>query len=346
MERRLDAILKRQAKLERQVRAQARESPASDATSALERLAETMGKFNPQAVVPNNPGPYEGGQEFLRWKKYVVRCARANDWTVQDLTARMAQFLDGPAWATFERLRGTDSIPDSVEGLLDAIGAVHCDVRGALRDAKLRFRTRKQKPNESVHHFLTVFEALAIESQATEASKVQTFTDNVCPEIGEALMRKGVETWAETRAAAVLEQRIKDARKDKTVRVAHLRTDDDGDDEAYETALAAVNAIQTRQAWRQQGYTTGGQRSQDTRRPQEPERHDRLEQQLHVLTQMVGSLADRLSATAQQQATADLRGAPRRCYACNEPGHFARECPHQGNGMGARDPAPARAPQP
>jgi hypothetical protein len=177
MERRLDAILKRQAKLERQVRAQARESPASDATSALERLAETMGKFNPQAVVPNNPGPYEGGQEFLRWKKYVVRCARANGWTVQELTSRMAQFLDGPAWATFERLRGAGSIPDTIEGLLDAIGAVHCDVRGALRDAKLRFRTRKQKPAESVHQFLAVFEALAIESQATEASKVQTFTD-------------------------------------------------------------------------------------------------------------------------------------------------------------------------
>jgi hypothetical protein len=345
LERRITKMVREQTLLQG---ARARESPASDATDLLERLADTMGKIKPQTVVPNNPGPYEGGQEFLRWKKYVMRCTRANKWSMEELTDRMAQFLDGPAWVTFERLRDDDALPEDIEGLLDAIGEVHCDVRGALRDARQRFRTRRQRPSESVHQFLAVFEALATESQASESSKVQTFIDNVCPEVGEALMRKGVERWAETRAAAVLEQRIRDARKDKTARVAHLRTEE-VDDEAYETALAMVNAIQDRPSWYQRGQGFAGYRGQDSRRPQDlgaRNEYGGLGEKIDALTRAVETLVARQEAPVPPPPRSwEGRGAPRKCYRCGEPGHIARDCP-QGNGQGARDAAPAQAPQP
>jgi hypothetical protein len=347
LERRIAKMARDQARLERQLKTRVRESPISDATDVLERLADTMGRINPQTIVPNNPGPYEGGQEFLRWKKYVMRCARANRWSTEELTDRMAQFLDGPAWVTFEQLREDDALPADIERLLDAIGNVHCDVRGALRDARQRFRTRRQRPSESVHQFLAVFEALANESQATESSKVQTFIDNVCSEIGEALMRKGVENWAETRAAAVLEQRIRNSRKDKPAQVAHLRMDED-DDEGYETALAAVNAIQDRQAWYQRGQGFNGYRGQDTRRPQEMGARNEiggLGERIEALTRAVETLVARQGVPNPQPRPWEGRGAPRRCYLCGEPGHIARECP-KGNAQGARDAAPAQAPQP
>ena len=325
-----------------------------DSTTMIGQIAEALASMAPQILVPNDPGPYEGGQDFPRWRKFVLRCQKTNSWSRDQLVCRMGQFLDGPAWLTFERMRDRDELPDDIGEMLDAVGRKHCDLQGAKRDAGYKFRMRRQRAGENIHQFLAAFEALASDCGASEDAKMRTFIENVCAEASDALTRLGADTWAELRSAAVREQHVMDNRRARVAQVANLRQRErDLEDEEYETALAAVNAVQQRQQpWFQRGPGYEGHRGQDTRSEYEPararqggayqaERLPGVEQKLDQLVELMKQLLGGRVAQEQMQGGGQQG---RRCYRCDEAGHFARECPKQGNGRGARVDVQPQAP--
>lgn len=195
--------------------------------------------------VPGDPGPYEGGQGFLRWKTYVLRCQRTNAWSPRQLQDRMGQFLDGPAWTTFERLRDAGELPLDAAGMLDAIGQTHCDLQGAVKIAEDNFMRRRQRPAESLYSFIEHFEALAAECRADERFMMRTFLQNVNVDAREALIRRDARSWTELRAAAMLEERVQlsrlqDRPEPSRVHAVHW---DEAPEEAWDQAqLAAVQA--------------------------------------------------------------------------------------------------------
>jgi hypothetical protein len=359
LEAQLEALRKAQEGLARQLQTQTTKR-APDNT--MEQLAGALSRLVPRVEVPNNPGPYEGGQDFPKWRRYLLRCAQANRWTQEELVERLPQYLDGPAWSTFESLRARGLLADDIEEVLDQIGTAHCDMQGAKRDAELRFKARKQRGGESIPQFLSIFESLATDCGASDKKKREVFVENVVPDIAGVLMRRQAKTWTEMRDAAVLEQQIIDSQKSRRVtQVAHLYQG--SYQEELDAHTAAVQAVQDRQTanWHHQrgGMPPGW--SQDARAdgvrggPQQPpDDRDKWEARFDALTRLVEQLArtqaqPRVSASSNQGRGAGQGGQDsgwadrRRCYQCGGIGHLARQCPRSGNGADARVMDPAQA---
>jgi hypothetical protein len=331
-------------------------APGSDSTEAIERMAEALAKIKPQVAVPGDPGPYEGGQDFHRWRKYVLRFQATNRWTPRELQDRMGQFLEGPAWATFERLRDGRALPLDPGAMLDAIGAAHCDIRGAERAAEARFIRRKQRNGESIYDFLAHFEALAADCRAEENFKIRTFISNVQPEARDQLTRRDARTWQELKAAAMLEQQVLDNRGGtagrEKVGAARVGWQDEGPDDEEEPQ-ARVAAVQGGRPWYQADARYAGYNG--TRGPgapgpaYHPARGPGAPGPAHLQAQgefqpgapglqrsTLEEKLDRLAALVLEIAHRPPARRGPQCHRCGEQGHFVRECPvPPGNGAGA-----------
>jgi hypothetical protein len=336
-----------------------RQSPAVSSPGAdsvvTQRVVEALARIQPQVEVPGNPGPYEGGQDFHTWRRYVLRCQTTNRWTARELRDRMGQFLAGPAWTTFERLRDTGALPMDAGYMLDAVGAAHCDIRGAEKAAEAKFLYRRQKTGESIYDFIKVFESLAADCKADDSFKIRTFLTNVQSEAREALTRRDARTWTELRGAAMIEQQVLDSRaasgKGESRAIVGQVSWKDEEEEA--SAMSMVAAMPGQRSWYQQerrfqglqGMESGraqGQVAQQTvtraggkteGNEQPPTAELSIEEKLDRLTELV---------LAVTQASMPQMG--RRCFRCQRPGHIARDCQASGNEGGAGGAAGPRAP--
>lgn len=301
-------------------------------------IAETLGAWKAPIEVPNNPGPYQNGQGFPRWRKYVLRFCKVNQWSRDQLIDRMAMFLDGPAWTTFERMHARGALPITVEGILDAIGAVHCDLAGSQRESEGRLYSRYQRPGESMYDFLAVFETLAVECDLPERVRMQTFISHVLPEHREMLIRARSNTWAELRSAALVEQQVLDCRRagGQTMPVHHVMERGDLGGSAQ---VEAVNAIQHGR----DGPTQHPRDTGDSHRP-DPGIKELVEAVRMLLEIHRVQLQQPQPQEPPREAFGRDNRRERRCFECGGQGHIARDCRRRGNGTGARTPGRSQAP--
>lgn len=296
--------------------------------AVYERLVEALDRFRPSATVPGDPGPYEGGQDFPRWRKYMLKLMRANRWTLGEFTHRLSQYLDGPAAATYETIRRSFDPPTTAEDWLDAIGAVHCDLHGAQLIAEAKFQARRQKPTETIYEFVQVFESLAADCHADDRMKIRTFLQNVHPAAREPLTRRAARTWPELQKAAMIEQQVLDGRPAAAMNVY---------DDMY---IHQVPTDQPQRQWYQQGSYAAYQgapsryeRQGATQRPPDP--ITQLEQKLDRLAEIL------LNMNIRNERQPRTVGP---CHSCGQMGHLRRACPKQGNGTGAGGAAQPSAP--
>ncbi len=330
-------------------------APGTDASEAMERVAEALAKIRPQVEVPGNPGAYEGGQDFHTWKRYVLRCQTTNRWTARELRDRMGQFLAGPAWTTFERLRDAGDLPTEAAAILDAVGSAHCDVRGAERAAEAKFLHRKQRAGESIYDFIKVFEALAADCRADDAFKIRTFLGNVQAEAREALTRRDARTWTELRAAAMIEQQVLDSRAQaargeprSTVGQVSWHEEDEA------SKVSRVAAVPGQQQWYQaesrfrglQGSGEAGRIQGRGAQQQLPLARGRAEgsEQSPAAELSLEEKLDRLTELVLAVTQASMPQTGRRCFKCGKVGHIARDCQAAGNEGGAGGAVGPRAP--
>ncbi len=86
MKAQLKELREAQRRLEGQLQAHEWRQPPND---AAEQLAAALTRLVPRMEVPNNPGPYEGGQDFPKWRRYLLRCAQVNRWSRTELVERL-----------------------------------------------------------------------------------------------------------------------------------------------------------------------------------------------------------------------------------------------------------------